>query len=147
MKILIGLLAALVIAAGGYFGFEFYVQRRIASDIEATFAAVRASGAKAEHGKIAFDLWSRTVTIADISGELTADPPVSLKIGRIVAFGVGQPNEGRFAASRIEVMDFEASGSIDSRIGLRDSYQAPRIKFSAYTGTAVPLRQMTFYKA
>ena len=76
MKILIGLLAALIIAAGGYFGFEFYVQHRIAGDIETTFAAVRASGAKAEHGKIAFDLWSRTVTIADISGELTADPPV-----------------------------------------------------------------------
>ena len=142
MKILIGLLAALIIAAGGYFGFEFYVQHRIAGDIETTFAAVRASGAKAEHGKIAFDLWSRTVTIADISGELTADPPVSLKIGRIVAFGVGQPNEGRFAASRIEVMDFEASGSIDSRIGLRASYQAPRIEISDYAGPAGPMRQL-----
>ena len=36
MKILIGLLAALIIAAGGYFGFEFYVQHRIAGDIETT---------------------------------------------------------------------------------------------------------------
>src|SRR3954447_17379127 len=61
MKILIGLLAALVVAVGGYFGFEFYLQQRIANDIEATFASVRASGAKAEHGKVTFDLWRRTV--------------------------------------------------------------------------------------
>jgi len=91
MKILIGLLAALVVAVGGYFGFEFYLQQRIANDIEATFASVRASGAKAEHGKVTFDLWRRTVTIADIAGEFTAEPPVSIKIGRGVASAAASP--------------------------------------------------------
>ena len=142
MKILIGLLAALVIAVGGYFGFEFYVQQRIANDIEATFASVRASGAKAEHGKVTFDLWHRSVTIADISGEFTAEPPVSLRIGRVVASGVSQPTDGRFAASRIEVTGFEASGGIGGRSGLRASYQAPRLDVSDYAGPAGPLRRM-----
>ena len=136
MKILIGLLAALVIAVAGYFGFQFYVQQRIASDIEATFATVRASGAKAEHGKISFDLWNRTVTIADVSGEFTADPPVSLKIGRVVASGVGQPADGRFAASRIELTDFNAAAAMGSGARLRTSYQAPRIEVSDYNGPA-----------
>jgi hypothetical protein len=142
MKILIGLLAALVVAVGGYFGFEFYVQQRIAADIEATFASVRASGAKAEHGPVSFDLWRRTVTIANISGELAAQPPVSLKIGRVLASGVGQPAEGRFAASRIELTNFEASGTIGTRAGLRTSYQAPRIEISDYSGPARPTRHL-----
>ena len=30
IKILIGLVAAIVIATGGFFGFEFYVQHRVA---------------------------------------------------------------------------------------------------------------------
>jgi len=142
MKILIGLLAAIVIAVGGYFGTEFYIQERIANDIEATFAAVRASGAKADHGKIAFDLWNRTVTIAGISGELNANPPTSLKIGRVVAAGVSQPDDGRFAASRIEVTDFEASATIGMRAGLRATYQAPRIEVSDYAGPAGPKRRL-----
>ena len=67
-KSLIGVLGALVIAVTGYFGFEFYVQQRIANDVEAAFADVRASGVQASHGKVHFDLWSRTITVADISG-------------------------------------------------------------------------------
>ena len=68
VKILGTLVAVIVIAAGGFFGFEFYVQRQVASEVEAAFAAVRESGAKASHGPVSFDMWTRTVTTADISG-------------------------------------------------------------------------------
>jgi hypothetical protein len=142
MKILIGLVAALVVAAGGYFGFEYYAQQRIAADVEAAFATVRASGAKASHGKVSFDFWSKTVTVADIAGEFTADPPASVRIGRIVATGVSQPGAGRFAASRIEATDVEVSGTIGSREGLRASYQAPRIEIADYAGPAGPMRPL-----
>jgi hypothetical protein len=142
MKLIIGLLAALVLAAGGYFGFEFYLQQRIASDVEAAFATVRASGAKASHGKVAFDLWNRTVTIADISGDFATEPPASVKIGRVTATGVSQPEAGRFAASRIEAADVEASGTIGTRTGLRASYQVPRIEISDYVGPAGPMRRL-----
>lgn len=142
MKIIIGVLAALVIAAGGYFGFELYVQQRIAADVEAAFTTVRASGAKASHGKVAFNLWSRTVTIADISGDFATEPPSSVKIGSITATGVSQPEAGRFAASRIEAADVEASGTIGTRTGLHASYQVPRIEISEYAGPAGPMRPL-----
>ena len=74
-KILIGLLAAAVLSAGAYFGSEFYIQQRIATEIEASFAASRASGAKASHGKVAFNLWTRTITVMDIR----ANSPRSLR--------------------------------------------------------------------
>jgi len=141
-KILIGLLAAIVVAAGGYFGFEFYVQQRVAGEVEAAFAAVRASGAKASHGKVAFDLWSRTITIADISGESAAQPPVVVKIGNFAANGVGQPAEGRFTADRIDATNVEVTGTIGAQTGLRLSYQAPRLEVSGYSGPAGPMRRL-----
>src|SRR5437016_5051666 len=134
VKIVIDVLAALVIALGGYFGVEYYLQQGIANDIESAFANVRASGAKASHGKIAFDLWSRTVTVADIAGEFTAQPPASLKIGRVTASGVSQRDAGRFAADRIDAANVEVAGAIGQQIGLQFSYQAPRIGISHYAG-------------
>jgi hypothetical protein len=71
-KILIGLVAAIVIATVGFFGFEFYVQRRVAGEVEAAFDQIRATGSKASHGKVSFDLSSRTITVADITGETAA---------------------------------------------------------------------------
>ena len=79
--------------------------------MDTAFADLRASGTKATHGKVAFDLWSRTITVADIAGESAAQPPLSVKIGRFVATGVSQPEAGRFAAERIDAADVEVSGT------------------------------------
>jgi len=67
VKILSGLVAAIVIAVGGFFGFQSYTQHRIASEVEAALEQIRATGGKASHGKISFDLLSRTVRIADLA--------------------------------------------------------------------------------
>jgi hypothetical protein len=142
VKILGGLLAAAAVAAAGYFGFEFYVQQRVASDVEAAFATVRQSGAKASHGKVSFDLWSRTVTVADISGESAAQPPVSVKIGRFTASGVRQPDAGRFSADRIEATEVDFAGAMATKVPLTFTYKAPRIEIANYTGPAGPLRQL-----
>src|SRR5262245_26358688 len=94
-KILLGLIAVAIIAAGGYFGFDFYAQRRVTRDVEAAFEQIRASGAKASHGKIAFDTKSRTLTISDIATESSAQSPVNVKIGSLTMTGLGQPDAAR----------------------------------------------------
>src|SRR6267154_11089 len=142
VKILGAVLAAVVIAVVGYFGFEFYVQQRVAGDVEAAFAGVRASGAKASHGKVSFDLWSRTIAIADISGESAAQPPVSVKIGRFTAAGVSQAEAGRFSADRIEATDVDFAGGMAAKLPLKFTYKAPRIEIVNYAGPAGPLRQL-----
>jgi hypothetical protein len=63
VKVLYGTLAGIVIGVVGFFGFQFYTQYRVASEIEAAFDQIRATGAKASHGKVSFDLKSRTVTV------------------------------------------------------------------------------------
>ena len=51
-RILIGLIAVAVLAAGGWFGFNLYAKHRVTAEIETAFEQIRASGGKASHGKI-----------------------------------------------------------------------------------------------
>ena len=130
-KLLIGLLAAAVLAVAGFFGFEFYVQHRIESEIEAAFEPIRAAGGKASHGKVSFDPRNRTVRIADITGETAATPALRFKIADLTASGVGQDATGRFADT-IEVSDVELGLQADWSL----AYKAPRVVIKDYKGPA-----------
>jgi hypothetical protein len=141
VKILIGLVAVIVVAAGGFLGFEFYVQHRIAGEIEAAFEQVRATGGKASHGKVSFDLLKQTVTIADIAGESAAQPPVNVKIASVTASGVGQTPTMRFVADSIEATGLEVGAGTVAAPGWQITYKVPRITVKGYSGPAGPLRQ------
>jgi hypothetical protein len=137
VKVLSGVAAAIVIAAAGFFGFEFYMQHRVASEVEAAFEQIRAAGDKASHGKVSFDLLSRTITIANISGESTAQPPVSVKIASLTASGVSQPQATRFSADAIEATDIEIGGAVATQPALSLTYKVPRITVKDYSGPVV----------
>ena len=131
-KILIGLVAVIVVAAAGFFGFQFYVQHRVATQVETAFEQIRASGGKASHGKVSFDPWSRTVTIADIAGKSATQPPLVVKIASVTATGVSDKDGTRFSADRIEVSDLEVGGGQ----ALQVSYKVPRTIVKDYSGPA-----------
>ncbi|WP_375783404.1 hypothetical protein ACE10Z_26560 [Bradyrhizobium sp. Pha-3] len=135
-KILLGLVAVAVVAAGGYFGFDFYAQRRVTRDVEAAFAQVRAAGAKASHGKIAFDTKSRTLTISDIATESGAQPPVSVKIASLTMTGLGQPDAARVSADNVEFNDVEIGVTGPTPTIASLTYKAPRITVKDYSGPA-----------
>src|ERR1700761_3285220 len=111
VKILIGLITAVVVAVGGYFGFAFYTQHRIAGEIDAALEQIRAAGGKASHGKVSFDLWSRTAVVDDFATESAAKPPVSVKIAKLTISGAAQPTAERFSANNIEATDIEVGVS------------------------------------
>ncbi len=146
-KILIGLVAAIAVAVAGFFGFEFYMQHRVAGDIEAAFDQIRAAGAKASHGKVSFDPWSRTVTIADIASESTAQPPLSVKIASFTASGVRQPDAARFSADTIEASGIEVGATMADQAGWRLTYKAPRITIKDYSGPGSLQRQPASWSA
>ncbi|MEA2911632.1 MAG: hypothetical protein QOJ15_3713 [Bradyrhizobium sp.] len=141
VKILMGLAAAIVIAVGGFFGVEFYMQHRVAGEVEAAFEQIRATGGKASHGKVSFDLLNRTVTVADIAGESAAQPPLSVKIANVTASGINQPDATRFAADNIEATDIEVGAGMAAPPGWRVTYKAPRITVRDYSGPAGQRRQ------
>ncbi len=134
-KILLGVGAVVVVAAAGFFGFDFYLQHRVKGEVEAAFAQIRATGAKASHGKVSFDARSRTVTIVDIAAETTSEPPLSVKIASVTASGVSQPDPARFSADSIDIADAEVGVSKMNQLG-RVIYKAPRIAIKAYSGPA-----------
>lgn len=135
VKILVGLIAAIVIVAGGFFGFERYMQHRVAGEVEAAFEQIRAAGGKASYGKVSFDLLTRTVVIADIVSETAAPSPVSVKIASITALGARQSDAARFAADTIEIADVEVGMTIAQPDG-PVTYKAPRVTVKDYSGPA-----------
>jgi len=136
VKILMGLAAVVVIAVGGFFGFEFYTQHRATRDVEAAFEQIRAGGSKASHGKVSFDLKSRTLAIADIAIESATQPPVRVKIAGLTASGVSQPDTGRFSADSVETSNIEIGADINGPAGGSLSYKMPRVVVKHYTGPA-----------
>jgi hypothetical protein len=131
-----------VIAVAGFFGFQYYVQQRVIAEVDVAFADLRAGGAKATHGKVTFDLWSRTLTVPDIVWESNAQPPQTVKIGRVVAAGVSQPEAGRVAADRLDASDVEIVATMSAPGGITLSYKAPRAEVVSYAGPAAPLRRL-----
>jgi hypothetical protein len=136
VKVLSGVVAAIVVAVGGFFGFEFYIQHRVAGEVEAVFEQIRATGGKASHGKVSFDLLSRTVKVADMVGQSAAQPPVSVKIATLTASGLSQPDATRFSADAIEVTDIEIGGAVATQPALSLTYKVPRITVKDYSGPA-----------
>jgi hypothetical protein len=136
VKILMGLAAVVVIAVGGFFGFEFYTQHRITSEVEAAFEQIRTGGGKASHGKVSFDLRSRTLKIADIATESATQPPVRVKVASITASGVGQTDAARFSADAIEAIDFELNARMAAGADWQVAYKVPRIAAKDFSGPA-----------
>ncbi len=135
-KTLSGLVAAMVIAVGGFFGFQFYTQQRIAGEVDAALEQIRASGGKASRGKVSFDLLSRTVVIADLTAQSAAQPPISVKIGSVTASGVNQPDAARFSAETIDITDVEIGAAMAPQPAMSLAYKVPKITVKDYSGPA-----------
>jgi hypothetical protein len=133
-KVLIGIVVAGLLVVGGFFGYKFYVQYRIDSEIEAAFAQIRAAGGQASHGKVSFDPLSRTVSIADIAAEITTPMPLHVKIASFTATGARLADETRFAAETVETTDVEFS----FQAGWSFAYKAPSLIIKDLSGPAGP---------
>jgi len=135
-RILIGVLALVVIAAAGLLGTRGYAQRRAEQEVEAAFEQIRSTGAKADHGKVAFDPWTRTLSVADVHTETASQPPVVVKIGSLVASGVNQPEPGRISAASIESNDIEIVAQAPAPSTFNVTYKAPKVIVKDYAGPA-----------
>ena len=138
-RVLIRLIVLAFIAAVGWFGFNFYVQRATAEigtgEIEAAFERIRAGGGKASHGKVAFDPGSRDLTIEDIAFEPIQPSNISIKIASVRAVGVSQTAEGRFSADSIDVSGIEvAFENAAGQMNLKLAYKVPQITIRDYSG-------------
>lgn len=141
-KLLIGAGAAMALALAGAFAATIFAQQRAEREVAAAFEAIRAAGASATHGKVEFDLWSRTLRVADVVVQPAGTTPAGLKAARLVATGVGRPAPGRLSAQRIEIDDLALEATVAAPAGLAMSYRAPRIVVTDYAGPAGPVGRL-----
>lgn len=139
-RILIGLIAIAVLAAGGWFGFNLYAKHRATAEIEAAFEQIRSSGGKASHGKVEFDLINRTLTIADIAVTPGSQPQAQVRIARIKGTGVRQIDDSRFSADSIEISGLDVALDQVGPTKVKGSYKIPQVTVRDYAG---PLHSAT----
>lgn len=136
-RILIGLTAVAVLAAGGWFGFSLYAKHRATAEVEAAFEQMRSRGGKASHGKVAFDLPSRTLTIEEVNVEPGRPPLTGIKAASFKAVGVRQVDETHIAADNVEIDGVELA--IDGAAGaatMKVTYKIPQLTLTSYSGPA-----------
>ncbi|MGM4870144.1 hypothetical protein AB7645_02810 [Bradyrhizobium sp. 956_D2_N1_5] len=133
-RILIGPIVAAVLAAGGWFGFNFYVQHRATSEVEAAFEQMRQQGGKASHGKITFELATRTLTIEDIAVTPGNLPQAQIKIAGIKGTGVRLVDDIRFSADSIDITGVEVALDQAPPAKLKVSYKIPQLTMRDYAG-------------
>ncbi|MCK1276265.1 hypothetical protein IVB46_13675 [Bradyrhizobium sp. 61] len=133
-RILIGLIVAAVLAAGGWFGFNLYAQHRATAEVEAAFEQIRASGGKASHGKITFELATRTLTIEDIAVTPGNLPQTQIKIAGIKGTGVCLIDDIRFSADSIDITGVEVALDQAPPAKLKVSYKIPQLTMRDYAG-------------
>ena len=133
-RILIGLVAIAVLAVGGWFGFNLYVQHRATSEVEAAFEQIRASGGTANHGKIGFELPTRTLTVEDIVIDPGKEPQAQIKIAGIKATGVRQVDDVRFSADSIDITGLEVALDQMGPAKLKASYKVPQFTIRDFAG-------------
>lgn len=133
-RILIGLIVAAVLAVGGWFGANLYVKHRATAEIEAAFEQIRKAGGKASHGKIGFDLPTRTLSIEDIVIDPGKEPRAQIKIAGIKGTGVRLVDETGFSADSIDITGFEVALDQVGPAKLKASYKIPQITMRDYAG-------------
>ncbi|UWU88944.1 hypothetical protein [Bradyrhizobium sp. CB1015] len=133
-RILIGLIVIAVLGAGGWFGFNLYVQHRATSEVEAAFEQIRSGGGKASHGKVTFELATRTLTIEDIAITPAGQPQAQVKIVGIKGTGVRLIDDTRFSADSIDVGGFEVALDQVGAAKLKASYKIPQLTLRDYAG-------------
>jgi hypothetical protein len=138
-KVVTGVLAILIAGTGGYFGAKGWAQQRVEQEVETSLAAIRAGGGYVTHGPVEVELLRRQVSLSNVVAEMAGESKASLRIGRVVATGIGQPGAGRISAAQLEIDDLEIDGTITVGAGLHVTYRIPRLEFANYSGPAVLL--------
>src|SRR5689334_23127835 len=102
-RILAGFLLAILIGVPAiYFGMPIWAQHRARQQVDTTFDSLRGSTGKATHGAVSYDVWNRTLKIADVAIESTDPNAIKFKASQIFAKGASS-SSGNMEAERIEI--------------------------------------------
>jgi hypothetical protein len=128
-KVILGLLVALLVGVGGYFGAVHWAERTAAREVDARLDLWRSGGGSATRGPVRFDLWTRTLKVADVAITLPSSSDERISIDELIATGV-EPS-GR--ARRLDIVGLEVSQVVPGLAGTRMQQKAPRVTLTDFS--------------
>ncbi|QRG06367.1 hypothetical protein EZH22_26010 [Xanthobacter dioxanivorans] len=128
-----GLAVLVVLSAAGWFGFLEWTRAKVRSEVDAAFAALRETGAKASFTDASFDPRERAVTVSGIS-IVSPEGGASLKIARLFARGGERPHDRRVSVEALDVDGLEVALTGEAAAGGTVTYTLPKVMIDQYTG-------------
>jgi hypothetical protein len=137
-KVLVGLVVALIVGVGGYFGAAYWAQYAAAREVEAVLDGWRAGVGSATHGRIEFDLWTRTLKVHDVVVQSRTGPHPKIALGQIVASGIDFSGK----AASLDLVDLEVSDALPGQPGGRIDQKAPRVTLKGFSSRRLAPRKV-----
>jgi hypothetical protein len=137
-KVLAGFAVALIVGVGGYFGVVYWAQYVAAREVEAVLDGWRASLGSATHGRIEFDLWTRTLKVSDVVVQSRIAPHPKITLAQVTASGIGLTGK----ATRVEIVDLETSDMLPGRPGVRMDQKASRVTLTGFSARPLAPRKV-----
>jgi hypothetical protein len=128
-KLIAGLLVALVVGAGGYFGAVYWAERTAAREVDGRLERWRSGGGTVTRGRIAFDLWTRTLKVADVAIRSPSSPDEWIAIEEVIATGIDMSGGAR----RLVLVGLEISHALPGPAGILLQQKAPRVTFTDFS--------------
>jgi hypothetical protein len=128
-KVYVALVVAVIIGVGSYFGVVYWTQHAATREVEAALDGWAKSIGSATHGRIEFNLWSRTLKVSDIVVQAKGGPVPKVTVTQVIASGIGLSGK----ASRVEIVGLETSEPVPGQQGLRLEQKAPSIVLTDFS--------------
>ncbi|MFG1242480.1 hypothetical protein V5F40_14275 [Xanthobacter sp. DSM 14520] len=127
----VGLVAVLCVA--GWYGFLAWSRTKVRTEVDAVFAGIRETGAKASFAEASFDPREMGVTVTGIS-ILSPDGSAQVKVGRLSARGGERPTDRRVAVDALDLDDVEIALTGEAAAGGTITYSLPQVMIDRYNG-------------
>src|SRR5262249_18380180 len=137
-KVLVGLVLAVIVGVGGYFGVVYWAQYTAAREVEAALDGWRASLGSATHGRIEFDLWTRTLKVSGVVVQSRTAPHPKIALGQVIASGIDTSGK----AARLEIIDLETSDVLPGQPSVTIEQKAARVTLTGYSARPIAPRRV-----
>ncbi|MFG1348926.1 hypothetical protein [Xanthobacter autotrophicus] len=127
----IGLVAVLCVA--GWYGFLAWSRTKVRAEVDAVFAGIRDTGAKASFTDATFDPKEMGITVTGIS-ILSPDGAARVKVDRLSARGGERPNDRRVAVDALDLDGVEIALTGEAAAGGTITYTLPQVMIDRYNG-------------
>lgn len=132
-RIAIGLAVVVALAAAGWFGFLEWSRARVRAEVDAAFAGIRETGARAAFADAAFNPREMGITITGIS-VISPDGGARVKVDRLSARGGERPADRRVSLEALDLDGVEITLTGESANGGTITYSLPQVLIDRYNG-------------